>query len=389
VRTDPADRPRPQPRHAPEVHRFGVLSQWHIDARGATRYGALALIAVLALSALAASAAVPRSTRTAAQHRTPNYLRPVGELVRHNYLPAPALLGDLGTVGVPTAAPKPPAAPDPVVAAQQAPAIAPYRGASGTLTPAAIATLALEHGCSPGDAVTATAIAMAESGGSPGAQGDIGLMTQVWDWSAGLWQIRGLRASRGTGALRDSVANQDAAKNAAAMYVISSGCANWGPWSTYNNGAYQQFLGIATQAVRYVLAYYKAHGHQFPTVAAPDPTAVIPSAGSGGAGGVAAPAAAGSTAANSPAAGGHKSAAPSKSAARPSPTSGAQEPKPGHSTKAGGGNPVAPATSAARSTPKHPHILPTVIPTKLPVPLPTITKILPVPLPTVSIPHLP
>jgi lysozyme-like protein len=364
-------------------------SGWTASRRVITTAGAITLTtAVVAVAALASTdpPAAKEAARTTAA-RPPSYLQPVGSLVAQGKLAAPTLSGDTGTKGVPAGTAPVPTVPDTTNLGSRSSTISVYQGSAGTLTPAGIATLALQHGCSAAAAPVATAVAMAESGGSPSAQGDVSLMTPVWDWSAGLWQIRGLRASRGTGALRDSVANQDAAKNASAMYVISSGCTDWGPWSTYNNGAYQQFLGIATQAVRYVLAYSKAHGGQFPTVAPPDPTAVIPSAGSGGA---AAPAAAGSTAANSAAAGGHKSAAPSTSAARPSPTSGAPAPKPGHSTKGGGGgNPVAPATSAARSTPKHRHILPTVIPTKLPVPIPTITKILPIPLPTVSIPHLP
>src|SRR5437764_11218489 len=105
---------------------------------------------------------------------------------------------------------------------------------------------------------------MAESGGSPSAQGDTGLMTSVWDWSAGLWQIRGLRSERNTGGLRDSVANQAVAKNAAAMYTISGACSDWTPWSTFNDGAYLQFVSLARQAVQYVMAYYRAHGHRYP-----------------------------------------------------------------------------------------------------------------------------
>ena len=76
-----------------------------------------------------------------------------------------------------------------------------------------LGALALYVGCSPAEAPIAAAIAAAESGGNPGAQGDIALMDGTWDWSQGLWQIRGLRSERGTGGLRDSLANANPEKN--------------------------------------------------------------------------------------------------------------------------------------------------------------------------------
>jgi hypothetical protein len=343
------------------------------------------LITVAAVSALAASAAAPAKDARPTARERPNYLQPVGTLVHHGYLPFPALLGDSGDVGVPAGTKPAPARPDPAVAAQQAPAIAPFQGATGTLTPAGIATLALEHGCDAAAAVTATAIAMAESGGSPSAQGDIGLMTDVWDWSAGLWQIRGLRAERGTGGLRDSVANQDAGTNAAAMYAISRGCTDWTPWSTYNSGVYRQFLPLAEQAVRYVLAYYAAHGRHYPPVAAPDPTASIPVQGIGAPG--EAPA---STAAPTR----HRTSVPkparSASAPKPAPTA-----KPSHSA-APSSRPPAPASTAQPAPSKTRISLPLPKPTlpkptlpkpTLPVPTPSLT--LPIPIPSLTLPTLP
>ena len=334
----------------------------------------IALIVLAAVSALAASAAAPSSTAQSASGQRPNYLRPVGTLVRNGYLPFPALLGDAGTAGVPSDTRSAPTRPDPAVAAQQAPAIARFQGADGTLTAAGIATLALEHGCAASTAATATAIAMAESGGSPSAQGDIGLMTDTWDWSAGLWQIRGLRAERGTGGLRDSIANQDADTNAAAMYVVSSGCTDWTPWSTYNSGAYETFLPLAERAVRYVITYYTAHGHHYPPVGAPDPTAAIPVQGSGG------PAAA------------YGSGAPPTRHPTPSPTSArsssAQQAAP--KTQATSSARPAPApTSTAQPAPSTSHIslpLPT---TSIPLPIPSLTLPIPIPSPSLTVPTLP
>ncbi|WP_375490355.1 hypothetical protein [uncultured Jatrophihabitans sp.] len=344
--------------------------------------GVVALTTVVFASvALATTPTAAHKHQTAAQRDTkipPSYTLPVGTLLATGKLGKPSLSGDTGKAGVPVSA-KPPTANTRQVPVQSA-AIATYQGGSGTLTPAGIATLALQHGCSSANAVTATAISMAESGGSPAAQGDIALMNSTWDWSAGLWQIRGLRSERGTGALRDSVANQDAAKNAAAMYVISSGCTSWGPWSTYNNGAYERFLMIATQAVNYVVRYFDAHGHHYPTVAPPDPNAPIPSGsdGSNGSGAQAAgpapasakakpshstaaaakPAAHSSTAAQQPAAGGGGNQPAAGGAAKASPTPVAANPAKSAASKVT--KPVKGVTSAVGSVVK--SVLPTCTP---------------------------
>lgn len=342
--------------------------------RVARRGGVTALLALLVTSGLAASATVPRSASPLSQIHPPPYLTPIGDLVGQNYLPAPDLLGDLGPVGVPVGAPKPPAAPDLVVANEQGPAIAQYGGAAGTLTPAALATLALEHGCQPAQAVTATAISMAESAGSPSAQGDIGLMTPVWDWSAGLWQIRGLRAERNTGRLRDSVANQDVNHNAASMYTISQGCIDWTPWSTYNNGAYLSYQALAQRAVEYVINYFNAHGRRYPPVPAPDPNSAIPVRSTGRSADVAAP----------------------QSATVPSGSARAKGARPSTSTSL----PASTAAAAPRQSSPAPGQVPTstsqaVAPVKtttLPLPIPTLPQLpttLPIPLPTVTLTHLP
>ena len=329
--------------------------------------GAAAAVAVLAITGVVAlgtaGSASPRTRDTAAttSPAKPHYLLPIAALIQNGSVPAPTMAGDTGTVGVPKGTAARPTTP--VESNPNTSTIATYRGATGTMTPAGIATLALEGGCSAAQAPTATAVAMAESGGSPSAQGDVTLMTAVWDWSAGLWQIRGLRSERGTGALRDSVANQRAGTNASAMYVISSGCANWSPWTTYTRGTYLGYLGVARQAVDYVLAYHQKHG-RYPSVAAPDPTAVIPvSSGGVGGGGAAAPAAVSSSAGAKPKARTTKApATPHASAsAAPSTASGRK------STSSS----VATPTRSASPTPKKS----TSSTPLLPVPLPTLPSL--------------
>ena len=338
--------------------------------------GASAVIAALAVTgivALTTTGSTDPKVRDAAAttQAKPHYLLPIAALVQQGAVPPPTLSGDNGTVGVPTGTTPRPTTPQQVNPNNSD--IATYRGSSGTMTPAGIATLALERGCTTSQAPIATAVAMAESGGSPSAQGDITLMTPVWDWSAGLWQIRGLRSERGTGALRDSIANQRAATNSAAMYVISSGCTNWSPWTTYTRGLYLGYLGVARQAVNFVAAYYKAHGH-YPAVAAPDPTAVIPVSTGGGGGGVAAAAGqtSGATPVATPSRPTGKATPKASTGAQPSTAAGSAR----STTKAGSS---AKPSSSASSTPPKKGLLPTKILPSIPLP----TKILPsLPLPT-------
>lgn len=296
----------------------------------------------------------------------PDYTLPVTSLD----LGKPTLSGDHGTVGVPKGTAPVPAVPNTKQVPAQSAAIAAYQGGSGSLTPAGIATLALRAGCSATNAVTATAISMAESGGSPSAQGDIALMDSTWDWSAGLWQIRGLRAQRGTGQLRDSIANQKAATNAAGMYVISSGCTSWGAWTTYTRGLYRSYLTVAAQAVNYNVRYFNAHGHHYPFVAAPDPNAPIPT-GSGSGGGGGAHAAAKSSAAKPST---HSSAKAAPSAARG--TTSAAKPSARRSTTSAKKTSAGPTPRKSTSAPTPKITLPT---------LPTLPPLIPL-LPPVSVP---
>lgn len=118
------------------------------------------------------------------------------------------------------------------------------------LTPGQIYAAARAAGFDPARAVIATAIAMAEShGGDPLAVGDEDLANGEWGPSVGLWQIRTRKAETGTGSVRDiSALTGSVSAQAAAAYAISGRGNDWSPWTVYNTGAYQQYLGTAKSA---------------------------------------------------------------------------------------------------------------------------------------------
>jgi Lysozyme like domain len=79
----------------------------------------------------------------------------------------------------------------------------------------------------------AAAIAMAESGGNPGAIGDLNISP---GGSVGLWQINlAAHPSYTADQLTDPTANAQAA------FAISSAGTNWRPWTTYMTGAYKKY----------------------------------------------------------------------------------------------------------------------------------------------------
>ena len=92
-------------------------------------------------------------------------------------------------------------------------------------------------------AITATAIAMGESGLNPGAVGDTTLTDATWGPSIGLWQIRSVKAETGTGKSRDASRLKSPEFNARSMVAISGGGRTWGPWTVYTNGTYKSFIG--------------------------------------------------------------------------------------------------------------------------------------------------
>lgn len=91
----------------------------------------------------------------------------------------------------------------------------------------------------------AVAIAHAESGFNPSAKGynkdAAGNVTSV---DRGLWQINSHYHSE----VSDACAF-DPSCCAKAAYTISNGGTDWTPWSTYNSGAYKQYLGEAVTPV--------------------------------------------------------------------------------------------------------------------------------------------
>jgi hypothetical protein len=104
-------------------------------------------------------------------------------------------------------------------------------------------------GLTVSQAVTATAIALAESSGDDQAVGDVNLQDGTWGISDGLWQIRTLKSQTGTGGIRDrNWLSGNVAHQAAAMVAISGHGTDWSPWTVYNTGAYQKYLGQAQAA---------------------------------------------------------------------------------------------------------------------------------------------
>lgn len=97
--------------------------------------------------------------------------------------------------------------------------------------------------------VIAVAVAFAESGGKSDAIGDWSLQDSTWGPSLGLWQVRSVKAVSGTGQARDGSRLSDPLFNAQSAYQISSGGTNFGPWTTFNNGAFQRYINDARAAV--------------------------------------------------------------------------------------------------------------------------------------------
>lgn len=116
------------------------------------------------------------------------------------------------------------------------------------LTAAQLYDLARGAGLSATAAVVAAAVALAESGGNPDAVGDVGIQTDKWGPSIGLWQIRSLKADHGTGRTRDASRLADPTFNARSMAEISGAGSNWRPWSVFVSGRYRQYLDSVTTA---------------------------------------------------------------------------------------------------------------------------------------------
>lgn len=98
-----------------------------------------------------------------------------------------------------------------------------------------IYNFATQVGLSGNSALTASAIAMAESGGNSTALNPGN--TSDREYSVGLWQINLLAHPQYSYSQMI-----DPLQNAKAMSVISNGGTYWGAWSTYNNRSFLEFM---------------------------------------------------------------------------------------------------------------------------------------------------
>lgn len=88
-------------------------------------------------------------------------------------------------------------------------------------------------GGTPGAAHLAAAVALAESGGESSATNH----NTDGSTDRGLWQINSIHGSQSTYSIPGNVRS---------AISISSNGHDWGPWTTYKSGAYQQFMGGGT-----------------------------------------------------------------------------------------------------------------------------------------------
>ena len=97
----------------------------------------------------------------------------------------------------------------------------------------------------------AYAIAMAESGGNARAHNG---NRNTGDNSYGLFQINMLGGMGPERRARYGLSSNDALfdplTNAKVAYKMSNGGKNWGPWSTYGNGAYRKYYGGSSATVK-------------------------------------------------------------------------------------------------------------------------------------------
>jgi hypothetical protein len=119
-----------------------------------------------------------------------------------------------------------------------------------TLSDAQLAAVAGRAGWAGERRVEAVAVQLAESGGNTCATGDQHLQGGGWGPSTCTFQIRSRVADRGTGGLRDELANHDPATCAAHARRIYLQAGGWSPWGAWTNGSYAQYLLRARRAVR-------------------------------------------------------------------------------------------------------------------------------------------
>jgi Lysozyme like domain len=113
-----------------------------------------------------------------------------------------------------------------------------HTASTGKLTKGQIERLWIEAGGSPSTANTAASIALAESGGNVSSAGDVGLGGSG-PTSFGLWQIHTPAHPQYSA----SKLSTDPLYNARAAVAVSGDGTDFQPWTTYNTGAYRQFVG--------------------------------------------------------------------------------------------------------------------------------------------------
>jgi hypothetical protein len=146
-------------------------------------------------------------------------------------------------------------------------------GSGSSLSAVDVAKVYAQAGFTGDALVTMVAIARGESGWNPGAAGDTSITNGTWGPSLGLSQIRSVNAQRGTGGWRDADALLDPAFNARAAFAISNGGTDFGPWTVYSAGIYQQFVEEAKAAVTALGTGAMAAGATAPPAASVDPGA--------------------------------------------------------------------------------------------------------------------
>lgn len=119
-------------------------------------------------------------------------------------------------------------------------------GGKEQLSAVQVAQYAYDAGFRGVDLVTAVAVSHAESGFDAARLSPV---NSDGSRDQGLWQINDKAHPQYTRS-----AMFDPVQNAKAAFSVSSGGHNWAPWTTYNNGAYRQYLSDAQAAVDQVKA---------------------------------------------------------------------------------------------------------------------------------------
>lgn len=119
------------------------------------------------------------------------------------------------------------------------------------LDPGGVAAVAAGAGFKGEALRTAVAVSFAENAShDTAAQGDTTITDSTWGPSVGLWQIRSLKADRGTGRPRDADRLTDPAFNARSAFTISKSGTDWTPWTMFTNGRWRDQLDAADGAIQ-------------------------------------------------------------------------------------------------------------------------------------------